>query len=538
MPDMPTYTPDELDQRGRDLIRTRRRGADVSPRSDYDIWAKLLRALAWGMQKQADTARRMLDPTDSFGAYLQQLVAESGLGADITMTSAAATKATGKVIILSTTASQTQPAGSVLQHADGTQYTLGADVTTPATATKTLRAGDRSGRRRLYQGHVGGGFVTAATGEVYRYAGTGEYCALRDVENRSTLQRYLFDLYNELDADPAIQDQFTQQLGAVGSITASKAGTGANKDAKDVLTVVSPAGTVIATAFILELSGGADALSPAAMQAALRDAYATRQGAGTIEDIRQVALSYPQAPLRECYVVPATHGISTYTLLPIHADGQYVGDTLLADILAYVSARVSPVDKVYGSAVYELIDPAIDFVNVQVSEVYEPDWHLPDESVRGLTITTPGSSTLELNAIGDMAMGDRCIISTFGSAQGPYIVQRRVTGISSTTITLDEPLPFPPDPQSYVTPGGPLAQAIIDAIHLAYDARAPSVGDTGPQVRLPTSLVTSDPQGIVAAVSQVEGVLDAEAKGGSTPTLSTPGGVLVPGWVIRMYTEV
>lgn len=537
MPEFPSYEPDELDQRGRDLIRTRLRGADVSDKSDFDIWAKLLRALTWGQQKQAEIVRRLLDPRQAFGSYLQQLVAESGLGADITQVSSSATKSTGKVILLSTTGSQTQLAGSVLRHADGTEFTLDADATTSATATKVLRAGNRSGRRRLFQGHVGGGFVTAVAGEVYRAAATGEYVALRDVDNASSLKRWLFDLYLELDADPLIQDQFAQQLGAVASITASKAGGGGNKEPKDILTVVSPAGTVVATAFILELAGGADAMSPSAMQAVLRDAYAVRQGAGTIEDIRQTALSYPDAPLRECYVVPATHGISTYTLLPIHADGQYVGAAQLADILAYVAARVSPVDKLFGSAVYEVIDPQIDFCNVLVSEIYATDWTLPDQSVRGLLVTTPGSSSLVLSAVGDLAVGHRVLVSNFGSS-GPYTVQRRVVSLSSLTIGLDKPLPFPPDALSYVTPGGPLADAIIKAVYGAYDARAPSVGDTGPQVRLPISLVSTDPESIVAAVSNVDGVVDAECKGGSAPTLSNPGGVLVPGWVIRMYTEV
>jgi uncharacterized phage protein gp47/JayE len=537
MPDFPTDTREELEQRGRDLIRTRRRGADVSYGSDYDLSARLLAALAWGMKEQAKVALRMLDPRQAFGDYLSALVDEAALGPSLAQTTAAAAKATGKVILLSTTASQTQLAGSVLRHADGTQYTLDADATTPATAAKVLRAGDRSGRRRLFQGHVGGGFVTAAAGEVYQHS-SGEYCALRDVENRVTLQRYLFDLYNELDVDPVIQDQFAQRLGVVGSITASVAGASANKDAKDVLTVVSPAGTIVATAYILELSGGTDAMQAGAKQSALRDAYAVRQGPGTIQDLRQLALGYPRAPLRECYVVPATNGISTYTILPIHADGQYVGATQLADILAYVNALVSPVDKVYGAAVYEKMETAIDFVNVQVSEVYAPDWTLPDQSVRGLTITTPGSSTLVVDAVGDLAIGDRVMVSTFGSTQGPYIVQRRVATLAGLTIGLDQPLPFPPDPQSYVTPGGPLGQAIIDAIHAAYDQRAPSVGDTGPQVRLPISTVTNDPQGIVAAVSNVPGVLDAECKGGSAPALSGPGGVLVPGWVIRMYVEV
>jgi hypothetical protein len=33
-------------------------------------------------------------------------------------------------------------------------------------------------------------------------------------------------------------------------------------------------------------------------------------------------------------------------------------------------------------------------------------------------------------------------------------------------------------------------------------------------------------------------VLDAECKDGSAPSLAQPGGVLLPGWTLRMYTEI
>lgn len=631
MPSMPTYTREEIEQRARDLIRTRRRGADVSTRSDYDFMAKLLAALAWAMQMQGKVARQMLDPREAFGAYLSQLLFEAGLGPDITSTTATATKTRGKVILLSTLGSDTQAAGSMLVHADGTQYTIDANVTTPALANKVLRVGDRSGRRRLFQGHVGAGFVAAAAGEVYRFSVTGEFCALRDVDNGTALLRYLFDLYNELDDDPLIQDTFSQQLGAVASITAVKAGALGNKDAKDYLTLVSPSGSYLSTAYILELSGGTDPMLPSAMQGALREILGVRTPPGTLDSIRQAALSYPGAPLRECYVVPATRGIGTYTLLPIHDDGQYVGAGVLSEIVAYASARVSPADKVYGSSVYEQTDTAITYLDVVCSEIYAPDWALPDGTVVGLSVTVAGSNTLTLSAAPPLSLGDRVLVCNAGPS-GPYIVQRRVNFITGLTIGFDEPLPYPPDLStyaafgdvtvtysttvpfyagmtvlvaghpfrvtvvvdlgshqaqlllqsagtvrpswaiasgsvtvqipalssslytataatsgisvavlgvaSYVTPGGPLGDVLIDAIHAAYEARAPSVGNVGPQVRLPISIVSDDPESIVAAVSLVEGVVDAECRKGTAPSLALPGGVLLPGFPIRMYREV
>jgi uncharacterized phage protein gp47/JayE len=534
--EFPSYDRGELEQRGRDLIRTRRRGADVSDKSDFDITARLLAALAWGMQEQGKVARNLLDPRRAFGPYLAEFMAERGLGRDLTETTTTAAKSIGRVILRSTTASQTQPAGSVLRHADGTTYTLDAAVTTPATAAKVLRSGQRSGRRRLYQGHLGAGFVAAAVGEVYLSAG-GELCALLDVENGVALKRWLFDLYNELDALPAMHTTFTQQLGAVGSITAQVAGQRGNKDPKDVLTLVSPAGTMLAEASILRLSGGLDAMDSASQQGALTALYGARTGVGTLEDIRRIALSYPRLELRECYVVPATSGLGTYTILPVLVEGQYVGAAQLGDLLSYVSARLSPVDKVSGALVYEVLDTSIDYLNIACAEIYAPDWTLPQQSMRGVTVTTTGSSSLALSAVSDLAVGDRIIVHA-ATAAGAYICQRRVSSLVGNTVGLETPLPFPPAVGAYVTPGGPLADAIIEAASSAYELRAPSVSDTGPQVRLPASIVSSDPDAIAAAVSRVPGVVDVARMPGPVPALVQAGGVLVPSFIIRMYVEV
>jgi hypothetical protein len=540
MPDQPSFTRDELDQQARDLLRTRRRGVDVKEGSPWDLDARVLGALSWGVQAQSKVAWRLLDRAKSFGQYLRQYAYEAGVGADLPATTVGATKATGRVILRSTTGSQVQPAGTVLRHADGTEYTLDANATTSATATLVLRAGHRSGRRRLYQGHAGAGFVTVAPGMVFRFARTGELCALEDTEQSVALQRYLFDLYIDLDDDPQTLDQFSQELGAVGAITAKLAGARANKESKDVLTIVGPVGTILGEATILYTRGGADVMAPAAQQAAIDELDSVRAGTGTIEDIRQIALSYPRARIRECYVIPATHGISTYTLLPILAEGQYLGPALRADVIAYVAARLSPVDKLHAAGVYEEVDTAIATLNVAVAENYEPDWTLANPSQPGLTVTTTGSQSLVLSAVDDIAVNDRVIVSTtgIGTGSGPYIVQRRVTSLVGLTVGLDLPLPYPPGTSdTRVTPGGPLADSLIEAIYQAYEARAPSVASTGPEIRFPPPAVSDDEAGICAAVSTVPGVVDAEFLGGAPVTLTQAGGVLLPGCTILMRTE-
>ncbi|HEX5658087.1 MAG TPA: baseplate J/gp47 family protein [Polyangiales bacterium] len=374
---------------------------------------------------------------------------------------------------------------------------------------------------------------------MYRFAPTGEYCALRDVDNGMALKRWLFDLYNELDADPALQDLFAQQLGAVGAITAEQSGAVGNKDAKDVLTLVSPAGTVLAEAIILYTAGGADAMAPAETQQALRSLLSARDDLESIADLRALALDFPGAALRECYLVPGATGIGTYTLLPVLADGQFCGPNLRAAFLAYMQARVT-FDVLTTSAVYEAVDSSIATLAVQVSGIYAPDWVLPGESNEGFVVNASTTQTLTLDNVTGIRIGSRVLVASNGSS-GPYVVQRTVTSIASFSVTLDEALPFPVDLggpiTSRVTPGGPLGNAIVDAIYAAYEARAPSVADTGAAARYPSPIVPDSVSGILAAVSSVEGVADVDYVGGSPPALATPGGVLVPGMVILMSTE-
>jgi hypothetical protein len=535
--DLPSYSRDELDQTARNLLRTRRRGVDLSLASDWDITARLLGAVTWLALEQAKVARRLLARSRAFDEALGQFVLEAGVGRSLNETTAAATKATGKVILLSETVSQTQPAGSVLRHADGTEYTLDADVTTPATATKVLRAGLRSGRRRLYQGHRGAGFVTAAAGEVYLFGDTGEYCALKDVENGVTLQRHLFDLFNDLDADPKMHDQFSQQLGAIGNITASSVGAAGNKDAKDVLTLVSPAGTILAEAIILYTAGGADAMSSSSMQGSLRALSVKREGFGTIQSIRELALSYPGADIRECYAVPAADGVGTYSLMPIRADGQYIGANMLAELIAWLSARTTVVARYSGATVTEEVDTELAALSVNVSSTLPPDWQLPDPSTPLTVVASVAADSLTFASLDGLSVGVRMIVTNRGSS-GPYIVQRRVTGLSGVTMraTLDAPLPFPADAgDAFVTPGGPLGDAIIDALYAAYEQQAPQP-TTEDTVRLPLPVVPDGPDGILAAVSDVPGVTDVDFVPGA-PSPVGPAIVLVPACTIFMTVE-
>ncbi len=539
MTDLPAYTLDELMQRARDHIRSRVRGADVGYGSDYDLWARLLGTVAFMFQKQIDTPYKLLDPRKAFGTFLREFAGTMAVGNSIQETSYAARRATGKVIILSTTASQTQLAASVLTHADGTRYTLDANATTSAAAAKTLRAGHRAGKRRVFQGHVGGGFVNAVVGEVYQFSPTSEYCAVYGADNNAYSDQFIFDLYNDLDQTPAMHDQFVQKFGAVGSITAVNGGAAGNKDPKDVLTISSPAGTILGTAYVLSTSGGRDALTPAQMQDAIRKLHGVRQGVMALEEIRQVALAYPGTKLREVFILPGQYGLGGYTLVPVADGAPFVNQADRDALELYVESYLSPADKAF-SYPQTAVEDTVTEMNLKVVETYAPDW----TATAGLAIQAASTTTrVNLNA-GDVTtavargleVNDRVIISITAPFRG-YIVQRRVTAIGAAYVDVDQVLPYPPGTTGFVTPGGPIGQDVIDAIYDYYDNQSPALSAAGNSYyRYPSPESTDNAQGLFQHASDVEGVIDASGVLGSAPVLGI-GGVLTPGPIqILMWT--
>jgi hypothetical protein len=535
MPDLPAYTLEELMQRARDHIRSRVRGADVGFGSDYDIWARIIGTVSFMFQKQADTQVRLLDPRKAFGSFLREYADSMAIGKTLLETSYASQRATGRVIITSSTASQAQTAASVLAHADGTSYTLDSTATTSATAAKTLRSGHRSDRRRIFQGHIGGGFVSAVVGEVYRFTPTSELCAVYGVDNATQTEQYLVDLYNELDADPAIHDTFVQQFGVVGSITASSGGQAGNKDAKDTLTIAAPVGTISATARVLKLSGGRDALSPSEMQEAIRQLQGTRLGTMTLSEIRDIAMEYTYtgASLRECFILPGIRGIGLYTLYPVSHGKPFVNSADLDGLASYVASYLSPVDKVEARASDEIRD-GLSVLNIKVSAPFAPDW----TAVYGLPVQA-ASTTTRVNLIAGevtasqasgLAVNGRVIVACEQSASPfcGYIVERRVTAIGANYIDVDSALPYPPTTSSYVSSGGPLGQAVIDAIYAHHDAQTPALDTAGTKhARYPAPEVTEVSSGAIQRISDIEGVVDIGIVTSGTPTLDV-GDILIP----------
>lgn len=541
MPEFPSDTREELVTRARALIRNLVRGADVSNGSDYDMKARVIAAVAYGLQTQAEVITRLLDPRKAFGAFLREYADTMGVGGSLVETSIAAQKASGQAVLISSTNTQLQASGSALTHADGTAYVTTANATTAGTG-KVIRAGFRSSRRRIFQGHVGGGFVSPAAGEVYQFAPTSEYAAVLGVSNGSATQQYLVDLYNDLDSDPAMHDTLTQVFGAVVDIQASAGGLVGNKDAKDTLTLTSPSGTIQATAYILRLSGGRDQLTTGQMQAAIRDLQGTRLGAMTLEEIRQLGLSYPWLSLRELFVFPGKNGVGTYEIQPIASDHVHVTSADRNAIRTHMLARMSPADDIATSTATEVTDNLVT-LEVRVADGYGPDWKLATGNTAALTVGVGSTTTrVVLASTTGIEVDDRIIVSCAqgSSPYAPYIVQRRVTAVAAGYVDVDSALPYPPvATTSFVTPGGPLGQAVIDAIYAHYDAQSPSGVNASPAIqyyRYPAPASTENIQGLYARVADVRGVLDSYGYYSSAPSLAY-NEVLHPGAIqIKMWT--
>lgn len=542
MPIFPAYTREELITRARNLLRTRRRGIDLGPYSDYDLWARILGLVAWAEQKRAESALSALDPRTSVGEALTMHARDHGIVTE-------GVRAEGWVILLAEGPLAVQPGGSVLRHVDGTEYTLDADAVLPDSIdegegegahVQRFYAGHRSGRRRLYQGRPPEwAFREPEVGQVYRHEPTGELVALRAVDNADALRRYLVELYNDLAVEPALHDRFTRQRGIVARVTAAQPGARGNKDPKDVLRLVEPYESVRAEAYVLRLEGGRDALSPGETQAALAALFRERGPLGSLEELRQLGKAALEQ-LTECYVVPATHGIGSYTLLPVRAEGAYVGEADQQALVRYVGARVSPADRIFAATVYEQADTTLDFVDVQVSPSYRPDWAMPAAALTpglaGLSATGGGMMLSFVEALpAELGAGCRVLI-TYRATPGPYLCQRTIVALADRVATLDAPLPFPPEAEEvcYVTPGGPLGERLLEALYAAYDARPPSAG-VPLRVRHPPTPAGDDAEALIGALARVEGVLDVAYARGDAPDLSEPGGVLVPACVVRMF---
>jgi hypothetical protein len=531
--DFPAYTREELDTRARALVRFLQfnalgiRDADVRPGSDYDIKSRLVGAIAEMLQELGKSALKVIDPLHSFGDFARQYASVHGIGAVLDETDYQAVRSTGTAIARSSTGSQSITAGTVLQHPDGTQYTVDTTGSTTAAAPKSFTTGHRSTRRHIFHGVL---VADTLPGEIYEAPG-GELCAVRGGDLATETKYRWTQLENELDSLPAAGSGFSQRLGRVIPITAVTPGRIGNKEPKDLLTFVSPPGTVLADARIIRLSGGRNTLSTSQIQQGIRSLYGTRLGALTLQEIYSLVFETPLVDVREAYVFPGMQGLrgaGLYLVVPI---GATLGISSAADrtaIFDYAARFVPPTDVIGTSSTTHV--PITLALTIKVDQRSLPDWTPPPSF--SLTVTTATVSRLTFGGsipAGTFEVGDRVIVSVARGAgfdEDVCFMHLRITNIGAAFIDISPSMPFAPD-QAEVSPGGPYGDGLVRALYDYFDNQAPYAESYS----YPSTVRPSAVDTIRAAVMDVPGVLDCVADDLGSAVLAE-GDVYSPGALV------
>ncbi len=520
--DFPAYTLEELETRARALVRFLQfnaagiRDADVGVGSDYDIKSRLVARIAHGLQELGKSALKVIDPLQSFGDFARQYASIHGIGAVLDETDYQAVAARGFAIATSSTGSQAIAAGTVLQHPDGTQFTVDTTGSTTAAAAKFFSTGHRSTRRWIFHGVL---TATTVAGEVYIGPGS-ELCAVRGADDASATNYRWTQFENELDAQPASGASFTQRISRVMPITAVAPGRSGNKEPKDILTFVSPPGTVAATARIVRLEGGRNQLTASQIQQGIRDLYATRLATLTLQDVYALVLGTPLADVSEAYVFPGLEsffGAGLYVAIPM---GPFMGFSSAADraaVNSHVARFVPPSDTLFAVATNPVLITLS--LNLKVDQRALPDWSpAPGFS---LTVTTATTSRLTFGSpipADTFEVGDRCILSIgrgAGDTQDVCILHVRITAIGANYIDVDPPMPFAPG-LAEVSPGGPYGDGLVAALYGYFDTQAPY----STTYSYPSTVRQSAVDSIRASVMSVPGIIDCVAEDLGSASLS------------------
>lgn len=529
--ELPDFTADELDDRARALIRMHQvndlgqRDADVRVGSDYDIWARILRAVAMMMQSAALGAKRALDPRQAFGSFIRQYAENWAIGEELQKTAYQAQAATGRAIVLSSTGSQVLPGGTQLAHGDGTRFTTPGG-TTPAAASKSFTIGHRSTRRTLYMGATA---ASAAASEVYTCAAIGVTIALADVGILGATPYRWVQPWVTLLAQPVLGQLYQQVIGTVVQLTAVQTGPRGNKASGDALSFPTPVGTYT-SGIVLSLTGGRDALTAAQAQKAIRDLLGTRLAMMTLEDIRQLALATPGVDLRDAYVFPAyrlsgggSAGGGEIDIYPIGRERCVVSQADVNAITTHVRNNATP-DLTITAIKPSFYDAAYATnwrTSIKVSREFSPDWARTDYAT---PIVADGASTTTRvqfsggslpTTLDTLKVGARVILSIARGAtqdEDPCLLVRRVTALGANYFDVGDPLPYAPT-IAWVSQGGPYADDLVAACDEFFDDQAPY---TATFHRHPHPDAPYGIEAFSGAVAKVPGVLDAVVDGAQT----------------------
>jgi uncharacterized phage protein gp47/JayE len=458
-------TLDELNAIARGAMRALIDGANVSDGSDYDISARMVSAIGEGNQSHAQSLARQVFPSTSDADMLIEHAHERGIE------KLPAAAALGKVQIVASAGTETQGAGSVLTHQDGTTFstTEPGTIALPAWTGKACSGNDSSVQRIIVTPNVSGMFAD----EIVEI--DGHQRAIREVIASISA----IDFYEPLPSAPVALTAINPVRGVVVDVVCDEVGAHGNKPTGETLTLSGPATGVLPTVRVLELSAGGDAETDEELRARVVDFDAMRPGGGNVEHIRELARTTPGIRVADAVVFPSFRGLGSLDVRVIGlatarvvgaAATQRVADRLAAELPYAADILVEPL--LYTVAEYDVT------ITVETDVGYERDYVDAGHSVAAAPASTASRVYLTSTLVGIAEVGDRVIVSV-NSAGAWRAYQRTIDAIGASGgqfwIDLDKPLPAAPTSSSpQVLPGGPLAEPVIAALEALFDSLGPS----------------------------------------------------------------
>lgn len=506
-----TYSEAQLAAFARAQIRSLFTDADVTPYSDWDLYARLVGAMAGGSQAHALALVRAMFPRTCDGGTLPSHARRRGLA------ELGPTKARGIAVCTSEIVGAVLATGSSVVRNDGVEYVTTED----AVAAQSSYAGgtvyDGSSTTRLLVSSTS----LVSPGDVllvgsYPFVVLGVPCS------------GAIDVDGALPELPPAGSAVVAIPGAAVPIEAVERGPRGNadpiEDVSALLTTTDEAWSP--DALLYRVSGGADAESEDEQRARIVDFDAGRPAGTNVEAIRQTILAYPDTRIGEAFVFPNAGYPGRVVVVIYGPSGARPFTSELAERVETYALDVlgSEIDLAVLPLDYDGTAAEID-VTVTTSAGFGPDWG----AVGAESFTVAAGSTSSVvnttaSPVGVIAPGDRILVRV---SWGIYYrtLQRRVASVSTSGVTLAEALPRAPVVGSTVTSGSPAAQGVLDALDALFDSLGPGtyvVTDSKDRLRWPSPSATwyavLSGSRVLTTIADVDGVLDVVHTSGSFAT--------------------
>jgi len=284
--------------------------------------------------------------------------------------------------------------------------------------------------------------------------------------------------------------------------TTTTLGAVANLDLGTAITLLSPPANVASAAVTQDgWLGGADQETDASLLARLLDRLRRPPAGGNQHDYEVWAQGVIGVAEAWCY--PIRRGLGTVDVVVTSTDADRMPS---ASLLAAVQTYIDGVRPVTAKD-FQVLAPTQVPVNVTVSVLAEPGW---GADWTGTHTTAAGCTATELvlDSVTGLAAGKRIVVAE----QMATIA----TVVDATHVILATALSAAPAAGVTVYPGGPLWQAIYDALHGYLTALTPPIFVPGGSYPITRTVYVSHLQGLVSAVPHV---LDQ--------TLTSPSGNVV-----------